>query len=174
MSTKQVSTRRRFFGQAVALSVPLAGAGALVRAEHETAGDDAAARLAALEDANAIRALQQAYARLVNAGAHDEAARLFVDPAAAPRDAGLRRLAADRFAAHDIVAVASDGSSATARLDCTVEIETVIDGRRYTLIDMLREQGEHTLRALEQRVLESSYEKRGGAWKIASLALRPA
>lgn len=170
MSTSERSTRRRFFGHAgAALSVPL-GATAAFGAQSSTA-NDSSARLAALEAANAIRTLQQTYARLVNAGAHDEAALLFVEPAAAPRDEGVRRLAADWFAANDRVVVAPGGKTATARLDCTVEIERPID-ERYTLVDMARQQGEGTLRAIEHRALEGSYVKRGGAWKIASLVLR--
>ena len=165
-----MSTRRRFFGHAgAALSVPLTATTAF--AALPSTGDAAAARLAALEAGDAIRTLQQTYARLVNAGAHDEAARLFVEPAAMPRDAGLCRLAADWFAANDIVVVAPDGENATARLDCTAEIETPIDAR-YTLVEMARQQGGGTLRATEQRALESSYVKRGGAWKIAGLVLR--
>jgi len=169
MSTNDVSTRRRFFGQAgAALSVPLTSTAAL--AAQPSAGD-AAARLAALEGAHAIRALQREYARLVNAGAHSDAALLFSDPAAAPMDSSLRRLAADRFAAHDVIDVAADGATARAQLECTVEIVTSIAGG-YTLVDMLRQQGEGALRAVEQRVLDSSYVKRSGAWKISGLTLR--
>ncbi len=172
MSTNEVSTRRRFFGHAgAALTAPLAVTAAL--AAQPSVDDGSAARLAALEDANAIRALQREYARLVNAGAHADAARLFADPAAMPIDAGLCRLAADRFAAHEAIDVAPSGVTATARLECTVERETAIAGG-YTLVDMLRQQGEGTLRAVEQGALESSYVKRGGAWKIASLVLRRA
>jgi hypothetical protein len=109
----------------------------------------------------------------VNAGAHADATRLFAEPAAAPIDASLRRLAADRFAAHDVIEVAPDGATATARLECTVETETAIAGA-YTLVDMLREQGEATLRAVGPRVLESAYVKQGGAWKIARLTLHTA
>ena len=94
-------------------------------------------------------------------------------PAAAPIDASLRRIAADRFAAQDVIAVAPDGVTATACFECTVETETGIAGS-YTLVDMLRLQGEGALRAVEQRSLESSYVKRGEAWKIASLVLRRA
>jgi hypothetical protein len=170
MSRNEVSTRRRFFGHAgAALAVPLAA----TAAGSQTGADDSAARLAALEDANAIRALQRDYARLVNAGAHADAAQLFAEPAAAPIDANLRRLAADRFAAHDVIDVAPDGATATACFECTVEIETAIAGG-YTLVDMLRVQGEGALRAVEHRALESSYVKRGGAWKIASLVLHRA
>ena len=63
--------------------------------------------------------------------------------------------------------------TATACFECTVEIETAIAGS-YTLVDMLRVQGEGALRAVERRVLESSYVKRAGAWKIAYLVLRRA
>ncbi len=172
MSSNEMSTRRRFFHHAgAALSVPLTATAAL--AAQPSAADRSAARLAALEDENAIRALQREYARLVNAGAHADAARLFAEPAAAPIDASLRRIAADRFAAHDVIDVATDGATATARLECTVETETLIAGS-YTLVDMLRVQGEGALRAVEHRALESKYVKRGGAWKIASLVLRRA
>ncbi len=170
MSTNEMATRRRFFAHAgAALSAPLTVTAAL--AAQSTAGDGSAARLAALEDANAIRALQREYARLVNAGAHADAAGLFAEPAAAPIDARLRRLAADRFAAHDVIEVAPDGVTATGLLGCTVETETAIAGS-YTLVDMLRVQGEGTVRAVEHRALESTYVKRDGAWKIASLVLR--
>ena len=172
MSTNEVSTRRRFFGHAGAvLSVPFAATTAL--AAQPSTGDGCAARLAALEDANAIRALQREYARLVNAGAHADAARLFEEPAAAPIDASLRRLAADRFAAHDVIEVAPDGATAAACFECTVETETAIAGS-CTLVDMLRVQGEGALRAVERRALESSYVKRAGAWKIASHVLHRA
>jgi hypothetical protein len=170
MARDKVSSRRRFFGQAgAALTVPLTATAARPR----TGADDSAARLAALEDANAIRALQREYARRVNAGAHADAAQLFAEPLAAPIDPSLRRLAADRFAAHDVIEVAADGATATARFECTVETETAIVGS-HTLVDMLRVQGEAAFRAVEQRALESSYVKRGGAWKIASLVSRPA
>jgi hypothetical protein len=174
MSSNDVSTRRRFFGQAGAvLSAPLTATAAVAAGAQRADVDSSAARLAVLEDVNAIRALQRRYAQLVNAGAHAEAAALFAQPADAPMDASVRRLAADRFAARDVVAVASEGATATARLECTVETETAIDGAG-TLVDMLRAQGEGARRTVEHHVLESSYVKRDGAWKIASLALRPA
>ena len=70
MKTKSIATRRRFLLQAgAAMSVPLAASVA-----HAAHADDshAKARLAMLEDVDAIRALQQTYARLVNSGARDE------------------------------------------------------------------------------------------------------
>jgi hypothetical protein len=174
MSRSGVSTRRHFLsGAGAALSVPLMASAALAAEGRQHTSGGSTERLAALEAANAIRALQREYARLVNAGAHAEAVRLFAEPTAAPVDATLRRLAADRFTAHDVIDVAPGGATATARLECTVETETVLDGR-YTLVDMLREQGEGALRAVERRVLQSAYVKQGNVWKIAHLALRPA
>ncbi len=169
MSTSEISTRRRFFGHAgVVLAAPLTATAALAQS---AVVDDRLTRLAELETAKAIRALQLEYAGCVNAGALAAAARLFADPAAAPVDTSLRRLAADRFAGHDGIEVAADGATATACFGCTVETETAIAGG-YTLVDMLRVQGEGALRAIEHRALESSYVKQGGEWKIASLVLR--
>jgi hypothetical protein len=84
----------------------------------------------------------------------------------------LRRLAADRFAAHDVIDVAPDGVTATARLECTVERERAITGS-FTLVDMLSAQGDAALRVVERCVFESAYVKRGDGWKISELALRP-
>jgi len=168
MSRNGVSTRRRFFGHAgAALAAPLTATAAL--AQQQPGGESS--RLAALEAAHAIRALQCEYARCVNAGAHAAAANLFAAPGTAPVDPSLRRLAADRFASSDVVEIAPDGATATARFECTVESEAAIAGS-YTLVDMLREQGDAALRSVERRVLESVYVKQGEAWKIVSLVLR--
>ncbi|MEO8465338.1 MAG: hypothetical protein ABI640_08345 [Gammaproteobacteria bacterium] len=171
MSRKEVSTRRCFLGHAgAALAAPLTATAALA---HPASRDESARRLAMLEAASAIRALQREYARCVNAGAHAAAARLFVDPAVAPVDASLRRLAADRFATHDVIEVAPDGATATASFECMVETEAPIAGS-YTLIHMLHEQGDAALRSVERRGLESVYARQGTEWKIVSLVLRRA
>jgi len=168
MSRNEVSTRRRFFGHAgAAFAAPLTATAALAQRSPDTEST----RLAQLEAAHAIRALQREYARCVNAGAHTEAANPFAAPGAAPADPGLRRLAADRFASSDLIEIAPDGGTATACFECTVESEAAIAGS-YTLVDMLREQGDATLRSVERRMLESAYVKQDEAWKIASLVLR--
>src|SRR6185503_18273959 len=95
---KGTTTRRKFFGGAAALAAPLAAGTAV-------ASDDLAARLAALEDQSAIRALLLAWARDVGAG-----------KVAAPA-ANVRSLALDADAA---IAVGLNGT-ATARVSCTVE-----------------------------------------------------
>jgi len=141
----------------------LAAAGAAEDATHP----------AVLEDVNAIRALQQAYARLVNAGAHEDAAKLFADPSAAVIDPNVRRLSADRFGEHDAIEFAPGGDTATAQLLCTVDTETAI-GPSCTLVEMARLQGEGVIKKSERRVLESAYVKQAGIWKISRAAYRPA
>jgi hypothetical protein len=166
MKTKSISTRRRFFLQAsAALSVPLAASAAhAAKADHSRAS----ARLAALEDEKAIRELQQAYARLVNSRAHEEARDLFENPSAARVDASVRSVSMDGFGEHDAIEVAPDRGSATGRTHCAVQTEAVI-GPNCTLVEMAREQGEGVLRRLEKRILVGSYLKVAGTWKIERL-----
>jgi hypothetical protein len=166
MNTKSISTRRRFFLQAsAALSVPLAASTAHAA---KAVDSSASARLAALEDENAIRNLQQAYARFVNSGAHEKARGLFVSSSAARIDASVRSLATNGFGEHDAIEIAADRRSATARTHCTVGTETAI-GPNCTLVEMAREQGEGVLRRSERRVLVGSYVKVGRSWKIERL-----
>jgi hypothetical protein len=168
MSTTDTATRRHFFrftGAALAAPLAISAAGA---------GDDAgglAARLAALEDANAIRALQRDYARFVNARAHAELATLFTDPAAARADPAVSRISTDGLGGHEVIAIDAGGAAATARLHCLVETATPVDAED-TLVDMARLQGDGVVTRREHRVLESTYVKHGGVWKIERAAFR--
>ena len=156
------STRRTFFGHAgAALAAPLAAGAASAR--DTDGGSDLAARLAALEDAAAIRDLHEIYARLVNSAAHAELAALFADPARAAIDASVRQLM-PTAGTDDAVTVAADGT-ATARLGCTVEIVTPLAGDG-TLVEMARLQGDGFVKRSERRVLASSFVKRNGLWKF--------
>jgi hypothetical protein len=137
---KGTTTRRRFFGGAAALAAPLAAGTAV-------ASDDLAARLAILEDSRAIRALLLNWARDVNAGKIT---------APAPN---VRGLALDADAA---IAVDFNGT-ATARVPCTVETATPIDGDE-TLVEMARQQGDGVVRRSERRVLAGTLVKHGGIW----------
>ena len=141
------TTRRTFFGGAAAIAAPLAATAAV-------ASDDVAARLAALEDANAIRALLQSWAQRVNAGTE-----------AAPH-AGVRRLTLDADAE---IAVAANGT-ATARVPCTVETATPIDGDE-TPVAMARLQGDGIVRRSQRRVLASTFVKRNGIWNLEQTEL---
>ena len=149
---KSTTTRRRFFGGAAALAAPLA-AGAAVAREHPS--DDLAARLAALEDLNAIRSLLQGYAQRVNAGTD-----------AAPA-ANVHSVTLDSDAA---INVAANGT-ASARVGCTVETAMAIDGRD-TLVEMARLQGDGVVRRSERRVLASTLVKRDGIWKLEHTELK--
>jgi hypothetical protein len=170
MGTNTTATRRTFFGRAsAALVAPLAATRAFA---GEPAGSDLSARVMELEDVNAIRALQRTYARLVNAGARDEVAALFADPAAAHVEPGVRNINGDAFDERDVVELGSDGT-ATACLHCTVEVVTAI-GPTCTLVEMARMQGDGVLRRTEQRLIEGSYVKLAGVWKIARTAFRAA
>ncbi len=173
MSTKSISTRRRFFGHAgAALSAPLAIAATLAAEGQAENPVDLAARVAALEDANAIRALQQRYLRLVNSGAHDEVGTLFADPSTALVAHSVRSLSADRFGELDVIEVALAEGTATARLQCIVEVAIAI-GPSCTLVEMARLQGEGVVKKSERRVLESSYVKQRGVWKLERAVYRP-
>jgi hypothetical protein len=165
MKPQAVTTRRRFFLKAgAALSAPLA-----VATAHGSgnAGEDTAtlyARLALLEDMSAIRDLNLRYAQHVNARERAEIARLFADPADAPIDDGIRGIAAESFA-QDAIQISADRTTATARLECEVVIETPIEPR-CPLVDMALEQGGGVVKRSERGVLENAYVKRSGIWKI--------
>jgi hypothetical protein len=143
------TTRRRFFGGAAALATPFAAAAVPAR------DDDLAARIAALEDANAIRALVRRHVQGINAHAVD-----------AP-ETHVRRVALDADATVD---VATNGT-ATVQVLCTVEMATPIaDGG--TLVEMARLQGDGFVRLTERRVLHARLVKRGGLWQLESAELR--
>jgi hypothetical protein len=147
---KNQPTRRRFFGQAgAALVAPLvATAVTAATAAESQAKDDVAARLARLEDLNAIRALLPA---------------LLANPARLALGATVRSIAAN---GDDAIAVAANGT-ATARLGCTVEAATPIDGRG-TLVEMARLQGDGFVVRSEHGVLVTAFVKRDGNWKFES------
>ncbi len=163
------SARRRFFWKAgAALSAPLA----VVAPNASTAeGPALEARLAMLEDLNAIRGVNLAYVRHVNAGAHREAAALFADPAQA-RLAGIRALAADPLGGDDdAIELSADGTAATARSHCTLTTETPIEPS-CPLVEMARAQGGGVTKRSERGLLESAYVKVDGVWMIERWAFR--
>jgi hypothetical protein len=171
MKTTVNAARRGFLWKAsAALAAPLAvGAGG--RSAHATGARDASqARLAQLEDVNAIRELTRRYVRHVNAGAHDEAMALFAEPTHADtRSAGA--LAADPLGGEDAIEISPSGTAATGRLHCTAEIETPIEPVT-PLVAMARAQGGGVLKRTDRGIIEAAYVKRDGAWKIDRLAFR--
>jgi len=158
-------TRRSFLGHAgVALAAPLAATAAFA-GELDGAGY-ILGRLAALEDANAIRALQRRYTRLVGTGRREEIAALFADPARASVAEHVRSLALD---GDDTFAIATDGT-ATGRVPCIVTTATPIENCG-TLVEMARLQGEGFVTRSERRTLATTFVKRDGAWRIDQVEL---
>jgi hypothetical protein len=175
MKTDKTATRRRFLVSAgAALSAPVALAmtneAAAATRDHEALET----RLAALEDANAIRALQRAYARSLDAGSPAAAAELFADPSRVRFDTAIRGLSLDAAGEEDSIEVAADRRTATARMRCMVRVETPIEAPGCTLVDMARLQGEGVLCSSKRRVLEQAFVRRDGVWKIESAELREA
>jgi len=168
MTTELTRTRRAFFWTAgAAMSTPLVAAPVAA----DEGGDEAAARLAALEDVNAIRTLVRSYAKHVAAGEHAAAAALCTEPSGAGLDPAVTALSAAGFGAGDAVELAADGCTATARMRCAVEIATPIEPV-CTLVAMARAQGEGVLRRSDLRVLESTCVKQDGTWRIHRAAWR--
>jgi hypothetical protein len=155
------------------MSAPLAAAASTVSpgvVEHDVSLES---RLSKLEDMNAIRALNQAYARLINAGAREQLASLYDDPFEARTDPDLRALTAVDFGEHDSIDVAADRSTAIAMLHCTAVTEREI-GPSCPLVEMARQQGGGVERHAERGVFENLYVKREGFWKIQRSRYRPA
>jgi hypothetical protein len=171
MSTpKSTATRRRFFGHAgTALLAPLAAAPAL--AGTSATDETGARRLADLEAADAVRALQRRYIRLVNAGPRSELAALFADQAAAALDTELRRIAPEATLEPSITVDAS--GTVVASWPCSVELATPIAGDA-TLVEMARLQGDGVVLRTERRILDGLYANDGAEWKIVRLTFRPA
>jgi hypothetical protein len=141
MKTNDFATRRRFFFGASAAA--LAAPAALAATGSSPSSDNHAlleARLAALEDANAIRDLQRAYLRSL--GSSDDKAAT--------------------------IEIAADRRTATASVGCSVLVESPMDAPGCTLVDMARAQGEGMVRSTERRVLEQTFVRCEDGWKIDS------
>jgi hypothetical protein len=153
-------TRRSFFGSAgAALAAPLA---ATVAFGGERGGKTfVVGRRELLEDMNAIRTLQLKFARLAGAGKDKALVALFADAGCVSVDSHVRCVVVD---GDDSIQVLSDGT-ATARVPCIVTTATPIEPCG-TLVEMARLQGDGFITRSERRVLESSYVKRDGVWKI--------
>jgi len=154
--TRQASSRRSFIRKTgVALSAPLAAAAAVAPVRAEVPGDSLAEQLARLEDVNAVRALNQAFARQVNAG---DAEALGLDPS-------IRNVSAQEFGERDVIEIAPDRQTATSVMHCAVDIETLI-GPSCPLVEMARQQGGGVVRRSETGVFTHAYARRGGIWTL--------
>jgi hypothetical protein len=158
---KARSSRRTFIRKTgVALSAPLAAAAATVPASAAP-DSPAASRLETLEDLEAIRVLNQAFARLVNAG---DAGYLGVD-------ASIRRIAMHEFGWRDAIEFAPDGTSARSVIHCVVDIETPISPS-CPLVEMALEQGGGVVKRSETGVFELACVKTAASWSITGSTYR--
>lgn len=157
-------TRRSFIAVAgAALSAPAAAVAATSSWLPSSGGrsgrrDTLEARVAELEDLNEIRTVNYA---------------LFSDPSSSQLDSDIRAISLVDFGAHDVIEVAADRQTATARLHVTLRTETEI-GPECTLVEMARQQGSAVICASESAVLENAYVRRDGVWKILHSTRRPA
>jgi hypothetical protein len=104
----------------------------------------------------------------LNAGARAEPAAILADAENMPIAHGIRRVTPDSGRGLDeqeVIDLSADRSTATARMACTVQVETPIEPA-CPLVDMAREQGGGVIKRTESGVFENSYVKENGAWKI--------
>jgi hypothetical protein len=174
MTTTSTATRRSFIRTAgAALSGSVAGAVAVAPQPVDAAfaPDDAAARLARLEDLHAIRELNQSYSRHVNARQFDELASLFAHPADVGLDPAVCGMTASGFGEGDAIEIAQDGQTATARLAAVVTLERDI-GPDCPVVRMARAQGGGVVTLTQPGVFENVYVRRDGAWKFLRSTFR--
>ncbi len=169
MSQNTTSTRRTFLKRGALLAAPLAAAAPAVLADE---AHGLKVRLARLEDEAAIRELHQNWLRRINAGARGVIKPLFADSEEIALDEAMRSITADHSGEPDIIAVASDGKSASGRFQCLVEIETSIP-QDCTLAQMAHAQGSGFVSRVERRVLKAEYAKTFGAWTIIKVEIEP-
>jgi len=172
MVMSDITTRRAFFSTAgAALAAPLALDAVEARPSSgtETAVLD---RLARLEDLQAVAAVTAAFARRLHAGEPEAVAAVSAaTPNRAPLEA-LRRLSLEAPATVEPIVLGADGSTAAASIPCTAELETPLPPE-CTLVEMARAQGGGIVRRLAHGAVELLYEKRAGAWRVASAVFVP-
>jgi hypothetical protein len=152
-------------------------------------------RVGNLEDANAIRRLHQAYEFRLDRGMYEEVAGMFAEDAQIVYNGGLftgkdgiRRLYCDHFASGrtgrkiepapgfeadpaqplDIVEVAADRQTATAKFFYSVQVGAPLTGDS-SLVEMARLQGEGIVHWWESGIHDISFEKKENEWRIVRL-----
>jgi len=81
-------------------------------------------------------------------------------------------LTPDPNGADDAIEVAADGRTATAWLHYAADTERPIEPP-CPLVEMARAQGGGVMRQAERGVLEGSFVKLDGVWKVERVAFRP-
>ena len=160
--------------------------------------DRLSGRLGILEDENAIRRLHRTYENLLNDGRYEEAVNLFTDDGEVifnggifkGKSVGVRRLYSECFKPgytgrriepapgfqpdtelqQDIITVAADRKSASARFSYSIQVGVPIISNSQ-LVQMARLHGEGIMKWWEGGTYEVSYAKSigDGGWKIKRL-----
>jgi hypothetical protein len=156
-----------------ALTVPVAAAAARTEASAAPASESLETRLARLEDREAIRALNQEFARRLNAGDTAALAELHATPSGMQIDVELRTMTSDDVDGQGTIGIAPDRRTAVATRQCLAQFEHEI-GPSCTLLEMARQQGGGVVRHTERGVVEHTYVRHDGVWRIERSAYRPA
>jgi SnoaL-like domain len=192
-STKLQHSRRTFFLQgSAALGAGVATAVSATEPDHSQPTSMDAQRLAQLQDHEAIRQLQLAYAGLMERQNYAAAAELFgshanlqLSGACATGEQAIRELLTEQYRHQsvptlhcayrpnglqslDALTVSADGTQATATLHVDVAVGTALQGAS-TIAQMARQQGQLADRRWESGIIDAQYVKSRGTWKIASL-----
>jgi len=196
MEHRPVSSRRRFVRTAGAVLSATAAAAVSVPASAD-GGPTLEARLARLEDAEAIRRLHLAWLAGINDRAWVKALALFAADAEVQfaggafvgREYGIRRLFVEHFGRSlddarpepvltslqsrdphlDQISVAPDRRTATACYRSTAHAATALEPD-CTLAEMAILQGGGTVTSVESGEVHATYVRDGRAWRIARLA----
>jgi hypothetical protein len=192
-ASKLKNSRRSFFLQGgAALGAGVATAVGATNTLHQQPASLDAQQLARLQDHEAIRQLQLAYADLMENQDYAAAAELFdsqatlqLSGACASGKAAIHQLLTEQYRdqtatvlhcayrpngmqSRDALTVDVDGRQATAALHVDVALVTALQGD-FTIAQMARQQGQLADRRWESGIIEAQYVKTGGTWKIASL-----
>lgn len=162
MSNKN-ATRRGFFVKAGAvLSAPAALAGAVQATATHAESGSLAARLAELEDENALRRISAGLIGAVKDGSHD---------ALECSGTGLREILLDNLDSAPTFDFSNARGSARVRLRCTARFAAPIEAPGSALLDMARAQGEGFVQSARTQMLEIDCEKSESGWSVRSARL---
>jgi len=162
-------TGRRSFVRSVGAALSAATGSVLAASPGAEPSDiDIRSRLARLEDLDEIRRLHDTYVQHLNEGAQDDVVRLFAEGAHVEFS---HTHVQTQPHPHNVIDVASDGLTASARFRCTVHAETDV-GPDCPLVEMARLQGGGVVRSVETGVFENTYVRENEVWKIRRLSYR--
>lgn len=167
MSNSTNTSRRAFLKSGALVAAPVAAVAVPAAA---LADDGSKAALAKLQDERAIEALSHEFLRQFNCYGCKGTAQLFANGKAPDLAENISQLAMEPGAKPKSLAIADDGASATARYDCTVQMEEALSGED-TIIQMARLQGNAAKVHSAAKTLAARYVRRAEGWAIATLEL---